>query len=59
MLSLWALHGLFEDKMHLAYFNSLLLIIGPAFQNVDLKIFNLRKVFQKAGKRLRIVRDQL
>jgi len=51
MLSLWALHGLFEDKMHLAYFNSLLLIIGPAFQNVNLTVFNHRKAFQKAGRK--------
>ncbi len=37
MLSLWALHGLFEDKLHIAYFNSLILIMGQAIQNVDLK----------------------
>lgn len=35
MLSLWALHGLLEDRMHLVYFNSLLLIIGQAVQNVS------------------------
>ena len=37
MLSLWALHGLLEDRMHMVYFNSLLLIIGQAVQNVKLK----------------------
>ena len=37
MLSLWALHGLLEDRMHMVYFDSLLLIIGQAVQNVKLK----------------------
>lgn len=36
MLSLWALHGLLEDRMHMVYFNSLLLIIGQAVQNVKI-----------------------
>ena len=34
MLGLWALHGVFEDKMHIVYYNSLLLFIGQAIQNV-------------------------
>ncbi len=34
MLSLWALHGLLEDRMHMVYFNSLLLMIGQAVQSV-------------------------
>jgi len=38
MLSLWALHGLLEDRMHLVYFNSLLLIIGQAVQNVRMEL---------------------
>lgn len=32
MLSLWAMHGLFEDRMHMAYFNSLLLIVSSRFR---------------------------
>ena len=43
MLSLWALHGLFEDKLHIAYFNSLILIMGQAIQNVDLSWFRGHK----------------
>ena len=35
MLSLWALHGLLEDKMHMVYYNSLLLMIGQAVQKVE------------------------
>ncbi|MCR4903539.1 MAG: hypothetical protein K6A23_11825, partial [Butyrivibrio sp.] len=47
MLSLWALHGLFEDKMHLAYYNSLLLMIGQAVQKVDMSFLRARKILQK------------
>lgn len=36
MLALWALHGLFEDKVHLLFYNSLLLLIGQAIQNVEI-----------------------
>ena len=36
MLSLWALHGLLEDKMHMVYYNSLLLMIGQAVQKVEI-----------------------
>ncbi|WP_139355468.1 hypothetical protein [Oribacterium sp. C9] len=43
VLSLWALHGLFEDKMHFPYYNSLLLIVGQAIQNVDLRLDKFRK----------------
>ena len=43
MLSLWALHGLLEDRMHMVYFNSLLLIIGQAVQNVKIKGMNYVK----------------
>nr|MCR4903460.1 hypothetical protein [Butyrivibrio sp.] len=51
MLSLWALHGLFEDKMHLAYYNSLLLIVGQAIQNVDLSFIKFRKVLTQRRDR--------
>lgn len=50
MLSLWALHGLLEDKMHLVYYNSLLIILGPAVQNVKLSGFNHKRIFQKMRK---------
>ncbi|SFG36674.1 hypothetical protein [Oribacterium sp. WCC10] len=39
MLALYALHALLDDKMQLLYFNSLMLIMGQAVQNLDFKKF--------------------
>ncbi len=39
MLALYALHALLDDKMHLVYFNSLILIMGQAVQNLNFRRF--------------------